>query len=139
MLDLKDFDALEKDSIEKLISEFPCQFRLPSDMLSKTSKVTHKIPTTDNVPINIKQYRHPPHLRDVVQKQLQELIDNDIVEESESSYNSPLWIVPKKPNAQGNKRWRLVIDFRAFTEILDQLGRSISPRSIWPQGFTKSP
>ena len=138
MLDLKDLDPLERDSIEKLISEFPCQFHLPNDKLSKTSKITHKIPTTDNVPINVKQYRYPPHLRDIVQKQVQELIDNDIVEESESPYNSPLWIVPKKPDAQGNKRWRLVIDFRALnektvasayplpniTEILDQLGRS---------------
>ena len=98
----------------------------------------HKIPTIDNIPINVKQYRYPPHLRDIVQKQVQELIDNDIVEESESPYNSPLWIVSKKPDVQGNKRWRLVIDFRALnekmvasayplpniTEILDQLGRS---------------
>ena len=58
------------------------------------------------------------------------------MEPSISPYNSPLWIVPKKPDSQGNKRWRLVIDYRklndktigdAFplpniTEILDQLG-----------------
>ena len=138
MLDLKDLDPLEKDSIGKLISEFPCQFHLPNDKLSQTSKITHKIPTTDNVPINVKQYRHPPHLREIIQKQVQELMEDDIVEESESPYNSPLWIVSKKPDSQGNKRWRLVIDFRALnektiasayplpniTEILDQLGRS---------------
>ena len=100
--------------------------------------ISHKIPTTDNIPINVKQYRYPPQLREVVQKQVQELIDNDIVEKPESPYNSPLWIVPKKPDSQGKKRWRLVIDFRALnekkiasayplpniTEILDQLGRS---------------
>ena len=115
-----------------------CQFHLLNDKLSKTYKITHKIPTTDNVPINVKQYGYPPHLREIVQKQVQEIIDNDIVEESESPYNSPLCIVPKKPDIQGNKRWRLVIDFRVLnektvpssyplpniTEILDQLGRS---------------
>nr|KAF7394482.1 hypothetical protein H0235_017077 [Vespula pensylvanica] len=54
-----------------------------------------------------------------------------------SPYNSPLWIVPKKADADDNKRWRLVIDYRMLnkrknkghyrilvniTEILDQLG-----------------
>ena len=58
------------------------------------------------------------------------------MQSSDSSYNSPLWIVPKKPDAQGNRRWRMVIDYRALnektigdayplpniTDILDQLG-----------------
>ena len=57
---------------------------------------------------------------------------------SESPYNSPLWVVPKKPDSQGNKRWRMVIDYRQLnektvgdayplpniTDILDQLGGS---------------
>lgn len=111
---------------------------LPGDKLSKTNAIQHKIPTTDDIPINIKQYRHPPHLRDEIQKQVEELLTNDIIEESDSPYNSPLWIVPKKPDSKGNKRWRLVIDFRNLnektiaaayplpniTEILDQLGSS---------------
>ena len=90
LLDLKDLDQEEGDSIIKLVSEYPCQFHLPNDKLSKTFVITHKIPTIDNIPINVKQYRYPSHLRDMVQKQVQELIDNDIIEESESPYNSPL-------------------------------------------------
>ena len=66
LLDLKDLDPLERGNIEKLILEFPCQSHLPNDKLNKTSKITHKIPTTDNVPINVKQYRYPPHLRNIV-------------------------------------------------------------------------
>lgn len=59
-----------------------------------------------------------------------------MIRPSESPYNSPLWIVPKKADSKGNKRWRIVIDYRALnektigdayplpniTEILDQLG-----------------
>ncbi|CAB0043096.1 unnamed protein product [Trichogramma brassicae] len=77
----------------------------------------------------------PPHPRDEMRKHVQELIENDI---SESPYNSPLWILPKKAGPDGVKKWRLVIDFRALnektiasayplpqiTEILDQLGKS---------------
>jgi len=61
---------------------------------------------------------------------------NDVIKPSNSPYNSPIWVVPKKPDSQENKRWRMVIDFRALnektignayslsniTEILDQLG-----------------
>ena len=97
-----------------------------------------RIPTTNGIPINVKQYRHPPHLREELAKQIDQMKEDDIIEESESPYNSPIWIVPKKPDAQGNKRWRLVIDFRSLnertiasayplpnlTEILDQLGSS---------------
>ena len=70
---------------------------------------------------------------------MKELLESDIVRPSKSLYNFPLWIVPKKPDAQGNKRWRMVIDYRALNEksipdayflpsileILDQLGSAI--------------
>ena len=65
------------------------------------------------------------------------MLDTDVVEPSTSLYNSPLWIVPKRPDSQGSKHWRLAcIDYRKLndktigdayplpniTEILDQLG-----------------
>jgi len=51
-------------------------------------------------------------------------------------YNTPIWIVPKKEDSKGNKRWRMVLDFLALNDktigdayplpnivdILDQLG-----------------
>lgn len=59
-----------------------------------------------------------------------------------------MWIVPKKPDANGNKRWRMVIDLNGKTvpdayplpnisEILDQLG-SNSALLTWKAAFTKS-
>ena len=44
LLDLENLDQPEKGSIKKLITEFPCQFHLPNDKLSKTTMVSHKIP-----------------------------------------------------------------------------------------------
>lgn len=44
------------------------------------------------------------------------MYDEDVITESTSPYNSPLLFVPKKPDSQGNKRWRTVIDFRALNE-----------------------
>ena len=62
-----------------------------------------------------------------------EHFENDI-DIFKSAYNVPLWIVPKILNEHTNKRWRIVIDYRALNEkslgyplhtileILDQLG-----------------
>jgi hypothetical protein len=66
------------------------------------------------------------------------LIDEGIIEESDSPWNSPILVVPKKTGADGDPKWRLVVDFRRLnektvgdahplpdiTEILDQLGQS---------------
>ncbi|KAL7307577.1 hypothetical protein TKK_0000269 [Trichogramma kaykai] len=137
-LALEELNAEEMKSIREIVSKFPFQFHLPLDKLSLTGSGADRIVTSDDIPINIKQYRHPLHLRDEMRKHVQELIDNDIMEESESPYNSPLWIVPKKAGPDGVKKCRLVIDFRALnektiasayslpqiTEILDQLGKS---------------
>ncbi|CAB0034770.1 unnamed protein product [Trichogramma brassicae] len=137
-LALEGLNGEEMKSVKEIVSKFPFQFYLPLDKLNLTGSGAHRIVTSDDIPINIKQYRHPPHLRDEMRKHVQELIDNDIVEESESPYNSPLWIVPKKAGPDGVKKWHLVNDFRALnektiasayplpqiTEILDQLGKS---------------
>lgn len=67
---------------------------------------------------------------------MKQLLDKNIVEPSASPYNSLVWIVPKKPDSSGNKRWRMVIDYRKLNDktigdayplpnicdILDQLG-----------------
>ncbi|KAL7292580.1 hypothetical protein TKK_0013715 [Trichogramma kaykai] len=105
-LNLDSLNSDERAHIINLVAKFPQQFHLPSDHLSMTTASTHKIVTTDDIPINVKQYRHPPYLRDKIQKQITELITNDIVEESDSPYNSPLWIVPKKAGPDVEKKWR---------------------------------
>uniref|UniRef100_A0ABD2WB96 Reverse transcriptase domain-containing protein n=1 Tax=Trichogramma kaykai TaxID=54128 RepID=A0ABD2WB96_9HYME len=108
--------------------------------LPGTSKVQHRIITTDDDPINVKQYKYPHALKEEVNKQVQEMLDSDVIEKSDSPYNNPLWIVEKKPDSEGNKWWRIVLDFRALndkmisdtyplpniTEIFDQVG-SASP------------
>lgn len=98
----------------------------------------HRIPTNCDFPISTKQYRIPHHLKPKIEAHIKEGLKSGILKPSESPYNSPIWIVSKKVDAQGNKRWRVVIDFRllnektitdayplpSITEILDQLGGS---------------
>jgi hypothetical protein len=69
---------------------------------------------------------------------MDKLVKEGVEEESNSPWNSPLLVVPKKGGVSGEKKWRLVVDFRKLnertvgdayplpdiTEILDQLGQS---------------
>jgi hypothetical protein len=135
-LRLEHLNREEREHVERLINYHADLFRLPNESLTFTNKIAHRISTTDEYSIHTKQYRFPPIHKDEINKQIKELIDNKVITSSTSPYNSPLWIVPKKPDSKGNKRWRMVIDYRSLnektigdaypfpniTDILDQLG-----------------
>ena len=53
---------------------------------------------------------------EVIRKEVTDLLENKDIFPSDSPYNSPVWVVPKKADPQGNKRWRMVIDYRALNE-----------------------
>lgn len=126
----------EKTSILSIINEFPYQFLLPGDELNSTEILKHKIITTDELPINTKQYRYPQVHKQEIQNQIDKLLESRVIQNSTSPYNSPVWIVPKKADSSGKPRWRMVIDYRSLnektihdayplpniTDILDQLG-----------------
>lgn len=90
------------------------------------------------MPLSTKQYRYPPIHKEEIRKQIKKLLELKVIKSSNSLYNSPLWIVPKKGDAHGNRQWRMVVDFRALnamtigdahplpniTEILDGLGNA---------------
>jgi|GEM_PF-3482667 len=136
LLRLEHLNSEELDNVKSLILNHSDRFHLPDDNLGSTNATQHSIPTTNEIPIHTKQYRYPPVHKDEIDKQVNELLSNDLIEYSTSPYNSPVWIVPKKPDSQGNKRWRMVIDYRSLnektigdayplpniTDILDQLG-----------------
>ena len=129
-------NEIERDSLLDPISEYSHRFYLEGDVLGATDVITHEIHTTDETPIFHKQYRQAEIHNDDTSRQTKSLLTNKIIEDSDSPYNSPVWIVPKKPDPDGNKRWRMVIDFRQLNEktikdvyplpnithILDQLG-----------------
>ncbi len=105
-------------------------------------------------------------MKDLINKEVQKLLNQGIITHSESPYCSPVWIVPKKTDASGERKWRLVIDFRDLNkktiedkyplprieEILDSLGKcqyfstldlaqgfhqiEMDPRSIEKTAFT---
>lgn len=51
-----------------------------------------------------------------IQKQINKLLNDNIIRPSISPYSSPVWVVPKKLDASGETKWRMVIDFRKLNE-----------------------
>ena len=78
----------------------------------------HQISTTDDRSINTRQYKFPQLHKEEINKQIEELLEGGIVKPSQSPYNClmPIWIVPKKEDSKRNKKWRMVLDFRALNE-----------------------
>jgi len=117
LLRLEHLNREETEHVTKLIDRYSDLFQLPDEELSCTNAIKHRIITTDERSVNTKQYRFPPIHKNEIDKQVSNLLNNDIIKTSDSPYNSPLWIVPKKPDSKGNKKWRLVvIDFRRLNE-----------------------
>ncbi|KMQ85713.1 hypothetical protein RF55_15566, partial [Lasius niger] len=136
LLRLEHLNKKEQENIIKLITNSQDRFHIPGENLTATHVLQHQISTTDDQPINTRQYRFPQIHKEEINKQVEELLEGGIVKQSQSPYNTPIWIVPKKEDSKGNKRWRMVLDFRALNDktigdayplpnivdILDQLG-----------------
>nr|CAH7734904.1 unnamed protein product [Callosobruchus chinensis] len=127
----------EIEAITKLVKEYSDIFHIEGNYLTFTNKIKHHIRTSDEIPIYTKSYRYPEIHRKEVQRQIQGMLDQGIIRESNSAWSSPIWVVPKKLDASGQKKWRIVIDYRKLnekslgdryplpniTDLLDKLGR----------------
>ena len=99
----------EREHMVNLIKDYKSLFHLPGDPLPAADVLQHSIHTTDEIPVFVKQYRYPPDHKRETEKQVNKLLQDQIIEDSTSPYNSPLWIVPKKNDSKVKKRWRMVI------------------------------
>lgn len=128
----------EKSSLLNLCYKYNDIFHLEGDELTFTNAVHHEIPTTSNIPISTKTYRYPEVHKAEVNKQIEQMLKQGVIRPSVSPWSSPLWVVPKKLDASGNTKWRVVIDYRKLNnvtvgdayplpninDILDQLSHS---------------
>lgn len=140
-LRLDHMNSEERKSLMNICTEYSDIFYLPGDKLSSTSSAEHAIPTPGidaTRSINVRPYRIPEALKAEVDRQTKKMLAEGIITHSKSAWNSPIIVIPKKADASGEKKYRIVIDFRklndvtvgdAFplpniTEILDQLGKA---------------
>lgn len=107
----------ERQSIQALCYEYRDIFHNDDIPLSFTNGVKHEIRTKNEDPIYIRPYRQPPVYNAEIQKQVDKLLENDVIRESHSPWSAPVHLVPKKTDASGEVKYRMVIDYRRLNEI----------------------
>lgn len=137
-LRLDHLNAEERESLLQICIEYNSIFQLEGDKLLETSIVEHSIKTISETPIATKTYRYPQVHKNEVHRQIQDMLDQDIISHSTSPWSAPIWVVPKKTDASKKQKWRVVVDYRGLnsvtihdhyplpniTDILDQLGNA---------------
>lgn len=107
----------EQQCISELCREYKDIFYSDKLPLSFTNQVKHIIRTKNEDPIYVKPYRQPPVQTQEIKTQVKKLLKNNIIQESHSPWNAPVHLVPKKMDASGEIKFRMVIDYRRLNEI----------------------
>lgn len=128
----------EKLALDNILVSNSDLIYLDEQNLDFTNVIQHEIKTANDRPVYMKMYRYPRVHEKEICKQIDLMLKQGIIRDSNSPYNSPLWIVPKKMDNSGEKKWRIVIDYRKLNNItiddkfpipnidniLDKLGRA---------------
>lgn len=140
MLKLDHLQKTEKYSIQKICSKYSDVFYLDEDPFTTTNIYKQKISLQPSkAPVYVKPYRLPHAHKEEVNRQVNDMLKNGIIEEAKSPWSSPLLVVPKHADREGNKKWRLVLDYRllnnciqddkfplpCITDILDSLSGAV--------------
>lgn len=107
----------ERMCISKLCEEYKDIFYSEELPLTFTNHVKHFIRTKHEDPIYTKPYRQAPAQAEEVKQQVEKLLQDNVIQESHSPWSSPVHLVPKKIDASGIQKYRMVIDFRRLNEI----------------------
>ncbi|KAI4896830.1 hypothetical protein NFI96_026674, partial [Prochilodus magdalenae] len=96
----------EKRMLESLLLNWPT---VCTDKLGHTNVICHQILTTDEVPVRRKGYTIPIAKQQFLDKEIEAMLKEGIIEPSTSPWSAPVVLVPKKDGGT-----RLCIDYRAL-------------------------
>lgn len=101
-----------KKRLIKLLNDYRDCFALTTAELGCSQSTTMKIHLHEDKPFCYRPYRMSKTEQDTVKEIVDELLEKDIVRESESEYSSPVLLVRKKNGEQ-----RLCIDYRKLNSL----------------------
>jgi len=97
------------DLLQLLLAVFGDLFDTPSSLppVRACDHRIHLLPGT--APIAVRPYRYPQLLKDELERQCADMLQQGIIRPSTSAFSSPVLLVRKKDNS-----WRFCIDYRAL-------------------------
>lgn len=108
------------NNVSDLITEYNDIFVLPNDPLPAVTDVEHEIKLITDKIISTPLYKHPLFMQDEIERQINDFKAQGLIRDSHSPYQSNVWLVPRKIDLSGNKKWRLVMDFRKLNSFTQQ-------------------
>ena len=116
-----------KQKIMKTLHDSSSVFYEPNLKLSCATNVECAINTTDDIPVHQRVCPYPAAYTEEVNIQIKKHLEDGIIKPSRSAWTSPVWIVPKKDDASGKKKFRMVIDYRKLND------KTVSERYPMPE------
>ena len=104
--------SLRENSLQKLLCEHQEVFVGPDGKLGRTSFVKHTINTGDHKPIRQTPRRAPLHLREEARTQVEKMLEEGIIEPSNSPWSAPIVLVWKKDGS-----FRYCIDYCLLNKV----------------------
>ena len=101
----------EKEKYLKLLFENHDVFSKTKNDLGKANNFKHEIQLKTKEPVYVKQFKIPESHRDNLVEQIKEWLKIGVIEPTNSRYNSPIFVVPKKDGSH-----RFVLDYRALND-----------------------
>ncbi|CAO2169428.1 unnamed protein product [Urochloa humidicola] len=98
--------------IQDLIQTFAELFEVPT-ALPPSRSCDHSIPLMEGVaPVQVRPYRYALALKDEIERQVKEMLQNGIIQRSSSPFCSSVLLVKKKDGS-----WRFCVDYRHLNAI----------------------
>ena len=86
----------ERVKFKNLFNKYRNVFAFPGDQLGRTSLVQHVIDTGDATPIKQRPYRVSPDVKKEIDRQVDEMLEKGIIQESVSPWSSPVVLVKRR-------------------------------------------
>ena len=104
-----------KQPLMALLGRYRRVLALPGESLGATDKTEHHIRLKQGIqPVYIPAYRLPHSQRLIVDDQIKDMLEQGVIQNSQSPWNSPLFLVPKKDG-----HFRPVIDYRGVNAVTE--------------------
>ncbi|KAL9444267.1 hypothetical protein AB3S75_017449 [Citrus x aurantiifolia] len=117
LVECNQFEGLCKEDTEvpsnlnQVLAKYESVFNMPMG-LPPTRGHEHSIMLKDDShPVSVRPYRYPHAQKDEIERLIQEMLDAEIIQVSNSPFSSPVLLVKKKDGS-----WRFCVDYRALNK-----------------------
>ena len=105
---LSHLPSVQRKELAEVITQYREVF---PNVPSKTNLIEHDVDVGDSAPIKQHPYRVSSMKKELLDKEVQYMLENDIIEESQSNWSSPCILVPKHDGG-----FRFCTDFRKVND-----------------------